>query len=116
MHGEIPGVPPGTIFASRRELFDAGVHRALMAGIWPWTGTAESIVVSGGYEDDEDYGDVIIYTGHGGNDAASRRQIADQHFEQGNEALAKNSLESIPVRVVRAIAARSGRRRATGYR
>jgi hypothetical protein len=29
---------------------------------------AESIVVSGGYEDDEDHGDTIIYTGHGGND------------------------------------------------
>jgi integrase len=29
---------------------------------------ADSIVVSGGYEDDEDYGDVIVYTGAGGND------------------------------------------------
>lgn len=29
---------------------------------------ADSVVVSGGYEDDEDYGDVIVYTGHGGND------------------------------------------------
>jgi hypothetical protein len=29
---------------------------------------AESIVVSGGYKDDNDFGDVIVYTGHGGQD------------------------------------------------
>ena len=32
---------------------------------------ADSIVVSGGYEDDEDYGNVIVYTGAGGNDPSS---------------------------------------------
>ncbi|KAE8708762.1 AWPM-19-like family protein [Hibiscus syriacus] len=33
---------------------------------------ATSIIVSGGYEDDQDAGDTIIYTGHGGRDKFSR--------------------------------------------
>jgi hypothetical protein len=31
--GELPEVPVGTPFTSRRALFDAGVHRQLQAGI-----------------------------------------------------------------------------------
>lgn len=65
------------------------VHRATQAGI---TGTAttgaESVVVSGGYEDDEDYGDLIISTGHGGRDPKTGKQTADQSPEApGNAAL-----------------------------
>jgi putative restriction endonuclease len=67
--GEIPGVPPGRAFDSRRALSDAGVHRPLQAGIsGAGSEGADFIVVSGGYEDDEDYGDELVYTGHGGND------------------------------------------------
>jgi hypothetical protein len=44
--GEIAGVVPGSAFASRRELFDAGVHRALQAGIVGAAST-ESVVLSG---------------------------------------------------------------------
>src|SRR4051794_15960763 len=32
MIGEIPGIEPGTVFASRKELYDAGVHRTMQAG------------------------------------------------------------------------------------
>jgi putative restriction endonuclease len=65
---EIASVAEGTLFADRRALHDAGVHRPLQAGIsGSATDGADSIVVSGGYEDDEAYGDVIDYTGHGGN-------------------------------------------------
>ena len=57
--GEISGVPVGTVFASRKELSRAGVHRPTQAGI---SGAqdegADSIVLSGGYEDDTDFGDV----------------------------------------------------------
>ena len=85
--GDLPGVAPGTIFPSRAELAAAGIHRAPQAGI---TGAAEqgaeSIVLSGGYPDDRDEGDVIIYTGHGGRDPASGRQIADQSFTRQNQA------------------------------
>src|SRR5207247_612670 len=73
---------------------ESGVHRPRMAGI---SGAgqegADSIVISGGYEDDEDFGDVVVYTGHGGNDPASGRQIADQKLERGNLALWKSRLD-----------------------
>jgi putative restriction endonuclease len=85
--GEVPDILTGRHFGSRRELYDAGVHRALQAGIVGSSGSgAESIVLSGGYADDEDYGDVIIYTGHGGRDPANSRQIEDQTFTRQNQA------------------------------
>jgi putative restriction endonuclease len=62
---------------------------------------ADSIVVSGGYEDDEDYGDLIVYTGQGGNDPSTGRQIADQQLTLRNAGLMKSRLEGLPVRVIR---------------
>jgi putative restriction endonuclease len=64
-------------------------------------GIAESVVVSGGYKDDEDFGDRIIYTGHGGQDAPGGRQIIDQKMERGNKALANSQLNRTPVRLIR---------------
>lgn len=77
---------------------------------------SDSIVVSGGYEDDEDLGNVIIYTGHGGNDPSSGKQTADQELERGNLALAKSSDDDLPVRVVRGAHKGSPHAPATGYR
>jgi len=71
MSGEIDGIEEGTKFASRKELHNAGIHKGLMRGIAP---KGYSIVLSGGYTDDEDYGDVIIYTGEGGRDYKTGRQ------------------------------------------
>ncbi|MEV8374366.1 YDG/SRA domain-containing protein [Kribbella sp. NPDC056861] len=101
--GHVPGVAVGTEFRSRVEAAEAGVHRARQAGI---TGNgadgAESVVVSGGYEDDRDYGDEIIYTGHGGKDANTGRQNKDQSLDSpGNAALVTSALTGTPVRVVR---------------
>ena len=62
---------------------------------------ADSLVVSGGYEDDVDAGDLIVYTGHGGNDPSTRKQVADQDLTVGNLALARSCLDGLPVRVVR---------------
>ena len=62
---------------------------------------AESIVLSGGYEDDVDDGDVLIYTGHGGRDRGTGQQIHDQPFSRGNRALALSKQNGLPVRVVR---------------
>lgn len=100
--GEIPDVSVGTVFADRRALAVAGVHRERQAGI---TGTeargAESIVLSGGYAD-IDRGNTIIYTGHGGRDSAGKNQVADQAFsDRGNAALKTSMIESAPVRVIR---------------
>ncbi|MEU7886369.1 YDG/SRA domain-containing protein [Microbispora bryophytorum] len=94
----------GRIFARRRELYDAGVHRELRAGICGTArrGGAESIVVSGGYKDDEDYGDVILYTGHGGRDLNTGVQVEDQKItDRGNAALVKSMTTGMPVRVIR---------------
>lgn len=114
--GEIPGVAVGSSFASREELSRAGVHRPMQAGI---SGAqdegADSIVLSGGYEDDEDYGDLIVYTGHGGQDPVSHKQVADQTLTRGNLALAVSMQQGLPVRVIRG-AAHSQFSPQTGYR
>ncbi|MGW2743264.1 YDG/SRA domain-containing protein [Streptomyces sp. NPDC001450] len=100
--GAVPGVDVGQPFADRRALAAALVHRPNQAGI---CGTAEqgaeSIVVSGGYEDDEDYGDVIVYTGQGGRDPDTGRQVRDQELIRGNAALVTSLTTGAPVRVVR---------------
>ncbi|GER48365.1 SU(VAR)3-9 homolog 9 [Striga asiatica] len=61
---------------------------------------ATSIIVSGGYEDDEDAGDVIVYTGQGGQDK-NGRQVKDQRLERGNLAMERNMHYGIEVRVIR---------------
>lgn len=116
-YGEIPGYPEGATFASRREAHDAGVHRPLQAGI---CGTeifgAESIVVSGGYIDDEDLGDLIIYTGHGGQDD-NKQQIADQTFnDTGNAALRTSAHTGALVRVIRGAHEGSPHAPSSGFR
>lgn len=115
--GHVLGYPVGSLFASRTALAESGVHRPPMAGI---SGSesegADSIVVSGGYEDDEDYGDVIVYTGHGGNDTATKKQIADQEFKRGNLALARSCDEGLPVRIVRGAGGAREHSPVTGFR
>jgi putative restriction endonuclease len=100
--GHIPGYPEGSLFEDRAELRESGVHVPIQAGIsGSQTEGAESIVLSGGYEDDADDGDVLIYTGHGGRDRETGRQIHDQPFSRGNRALALSKQNGLPVRVVR---------------
>jgi putative restriction endonuclease len=103
----------GTLFPGRRELHDAGIHRGLMRGIAP---KGLSIVLSGGYVDDQDLGDEIIYTGEGGRDADTGRQIADQTLTGGNLFLAQNCQRGIPVRVNRGYKSESRFKPITGYR
>lgn len=100
--GDINGVYEGQIFKNRLELSFSKVHKPTQAGI---SGSqnegADSIVISGGYEDDEDYGDIIIYTGHGGRKDGSTKQVVDQELIRGNMALALNVKTGLPVRVIR---------------
>ena len=115
--GHIAGYVEGSLFDSRRKLSEIGIHRPTMAGI---SGTpnegADSIVVSGGYEDDDDQGDEIVYTGHGGRDPNSGEQTSDQLLERGNAALAYSCMNGLPVRVVRGAAHASIFAPAQGYR
>lgn len=69
----------------------AGLHRHLQSGIsGSYADGADAIVVSGGYAADEDYGDAIVYTGQGGRDPETKKQISDQSFDDsGNLALVR---------------------------
>lgn len=100
--GHIDNISEGQVFKNRLELSYSKVHKPVQAGI---SGSqnegADSIVISGGYEDDEDYGDVIIYTGHGGKKDGSTKQVADQELVRGNMALALSAKSGLPVRVIR---------------
>lgn len=100
--GQIPGIVEGDVFDNRMDLHQHKVHRPLQAGI-SGSGNegADSIVLSGKYEDDEDFGDVIIYTGHGGRSLDSGQQVTDQVLAKGNLALALNCQQGLPVRVIR---------------
>lgn len=106
--GAIPGVQIGDLFFFRMELCVVGMHGQAQAGIDYLTSSqssngepiATSVIVSGGYEDDEDGGDVIIYTGHGGQDKNSR-QVVHQKLEGGNLAMERSMHYGIEVRVIR---------------
>lgn len=117
MIGEPPGAYVGQEFSTRRLAHEAGVHRPLQAGICGTKTTgAESIVLSGGYKDDEDYGDVVVYTGHGGQDS-SKNQVADQTLDDpGNAALVTSYLEGLLVRVLRGAHRGSKYAPKSGYR
>lgn len=93
-------------FANRRELSRLGVHRHTMMGIsWAPGAPAESVVISGGYEDDQDWGDTLLYTGMGGSH--NGEQVADQALVSGNKALMLSFERRTPVRVIRGAKARS---------
>ncbi|KAJ8547143.1 hypothetical protein K7X08_010729 [Anisodus acutangulus] len=106
--GAIPGVLIGDVFFFRMELCVVGLHGQAQAGIdyVPASQSsngepiATSLIVSGGYEDNQDGGDVIIYTGHGGQDKYSR-QCVHQELECGNLALERSKHHGIEVRVIR---------------
>tara|TARA_B110000093_G_C12845055_1_gene356915 strand:+ start:17 stop:703 length:687 start_codon:yes stop_codon:yes gene_type:complete len=97
------GIQEGQVFKDRQSLIDANLHRSTMAGIdGNGVDGAAAIVLSGGYQDDEDSGDKIIYTGHGGNDIATGAQVADQSWlSHGNSGLVVSKIRNLPVRVIR---------------
>lgn len=105
--GEIKGIEVGTEFASRAELAGSGIHKPTQAGIsGSTTAGADSIVVSGGYEDDEDYGDYLIYGGQAGFDPNTKLQNEDAELSRGNLALVVSYNRGLPVRVTRGLGSR----------
>jgi len=103
------------IFADRQALRLAGLHRQIQAGI---SGNdrdgADAIVLSGGYEDDEDHGDLIVYTGQGGNQGG--HQVQNQEFTRGNKALAVSMTNGLPIRVIRGYQHKSEWSPSSGHR
>jgi len=115
--GEIEGVATGTLFKSREEVRLAKLHRPPMAGISYITdGPAESIVISGGYEDDEDFGETIIYTGQGGQASPGGKQVKDQEVTRGNRALIFSEDHGSPIRIIRGSGGDPRFSPQTGYR
>ncbi|XP_023418295.1 E3 ubiquitin-protein ligase UHRF1 isoform X2 [Cavia porcellus] len=120
-YGPIPGIPVGTMWRFRVQVSESGVHRPHVAGIHGRSNDgAYSLVLSGGYEDDEDNGNSFTYTGSGGRDLSGNKRTAEQSSDQKltntNRALALNCFAPIndkkgavakdwrsgkPVRVVR---------------
>jgi putative restriction endonuclease len=114
--GEIPGYPPGAPFDDRAAVRLAGLHRHEMAGISgnPEDG-ADAIVVSGGYKDDLDFGDRLLYTGQGGRDDTGH-QVEDQTLTAGNFGLANSETHGLPVRVIRGAGGDPAHSPKSGYR
>ncbi|KAK1386743.1 Histone-lysine N-methyltransferase, H3 lysine-9 specific SUVH1 [Heracleum sosnowskyi] len=108
--GTVPGVEVGDIFFFRMEMCMVGMHAPTMAGIDYMTvklsaddePVAVSVVSSGGYEDDGEDGDVLIYSGQGGVQRKDG-QIFDQKLERGNLALEKSLHRANVVRVIRGV-------------
>ncbi|XP_010633102.1 E3 ubiquitin-protein ligase UHRF1 isoform X1 [Fukomys damarensis] len=120
-YGPIPGIPVGTMWRFRVQVSESGVHRPHVAGIHGRSNDgAYSLVLAGGYEDDEDNGNSFTYTGSGGRDLSGNKRTAgqssDQKLTNTNRALALNCYAPIndkkgavskdwragkPVRVVR---------------
>eukprot|EP00891_Asterochloris_glomerata_P000428 jgi/Astpho2/428/gw1.00011.32.1_t len=101
------GVRVGEHWKDRLDCRQWGAHFPHVAGIAGQSGVgAQSVVLSGGYEDDKDEGEWFLYTGSGGRDLSgnkrtSKVQSFDQKFENMNKALLLSCQKGMPVRVVR---------------
>ncbi|XWS60898.1 hypothetical protein CRYUN_Cryun07bG0077500 [Craigia yunnanensis] len=101
------GVLVGECWEDRLECRQWGAHLPHVAGIAGQSNYgAQSVALSGGYEDDEDHGEWFLYTGSGGRDLSgnkrtNKEQSFDQKFEKMNEALRVSCKNGYPVRVVR---------------
>lgn len=112
------GIREGQCFESRIALIEADLHRYTVHGI-DGNGNegASAIVLSDGYEDDEDWGDFIIYTGQGGNDSSSKKQIDHQSWNSpGNKGLVVSQKRQLPVRVIRGFKHKSVFSPSSGYK
>ena len=116
--GNIAGILPGTSFSSRKELARAGVHLPLMAGISGSSKNgADSVVISGGYVDDEDHGAYLIYTGHGGRPTPNGHITEDQDvMDSGNAGLIRSWRDGNPIRLTRGSKGHRQYSPAAGYR
>lgn len=110
--GVSPGVEVGDIYYFRMELCIVGLHSPSMAGIDYMIvkdglndeSLAVSIVSSGGYDDNNEDGDVLVYSGQGGNlNNVRDKEVTDQKLERGNLALEKSLHRGNEVRVIRGL-------------
>ncbi|KAK9741238.1 hypothetical protein RND81_03G091500 [Saponaria officinalis] len=113
--GAVPGVEIGDIFYFRMEMCVLGLHAQSMGGIDYMSVKDESgeeplavgIVSSGGYDDNVEDQDVLIYTGQGGGNYSGKGkqpgEASDQKLERGNLALERSARRQNQIRVIRGI-------------
>lgn len=108
--GHVGTYRPGDLFAHRVEMSVLGLHRPRRAGV---SGSqaegADSIVLAGSYEDDVFGEEEIIYSGSGGRDLETGRQVTDQEMTGGNLALRRSQETGLPVRVFQRLDEENGR-------
>ncbi|MED6119582.1 hypothetical protein PIB30_013016 [Stylosanthes scabra] len=101
--GSVPGVEVGDEFQYRVELAIVGLHQSIQSDIdyvmHNRKTLAMSIIVLGGYGDESEDSDVLIYTSLVGNN--TDKEVEDQKLKQGNKALRNSIEEKNPVRVIR---------------
>ncbi|XVF08591.1 hypothetical protein REPUB_Repub07fG0016300 [Reevesia pubescens] len=101
------GVLVGDTWEDRLECRQWGAHFPPIKGIAGQQDQgAQSVILSGGYKDDEDHGEWFLYTGSGGRDLSGNKrtnkdQSFDQEFKSGNESLRLSCKKGYPVRVIR---------------
>jgi hypothetical protein len=103
--GPVGSAQPGDLFHSRLELSLRGQHRPWRAGVCATAAHgAESLILADQYEDDEIQEDYFWYAGHGGRDAKTGHQVADQELSYRNQGLIQSQVTGRPVRVFRRVA------------
>ncbi|MEV6143046.1 YDG/SRA domain-containing protein [Streptomyces sp. NPDC051992] len=120
--GHVDEFLPGAHFDSRQAVKDAKLHKEREAGIsWGLDAggerAADAIVLNRGYEDDLDKWDEVVYTGAGGRDRNTGRQVEDQTWEnRGNASLRRSRISVNPIRVIRGSEGEDDYSPVSGYR
>ncbi|MEU1086143.1 YDG/SRA domain-containing protein [Streptomyces sp. NPDC005576] len=120
--GHVNGIEPGALFASRKDVKAAKLHKAEEDGI-SWGRDiegrygADAIVLNNGYEDDVDDWTEITYTGVGGRTRDSQQQVSDQDWgKPGNAGLSESCAAGHPIRVIRGSSGEKDYSPPKGYR
>jgi hypothetical protein len=111
------GIREGQCFSSRVAVKEAELHRFAVHGV-DENGNegASAVLISGAHKEDEDWGDYIIHTGHGGNAPRTKKQVEDQSWDSpGNKSLVLSEEKQLPVRVIRSFKHKSELSPASGY-
>lgn len=112
------GIREEQCFSTRVAVKEAELHRFAVHGV-DENGNegASAVLISGAYKADEDWGDYIIYTGHGGNAPRTKKQVEDQSWDSpGNKALVLSEQKELPVRVIRSFKHKSVFSPTSGYK
>lgn len=96
------GIREEECFSTKTEVKKAELHRFTVSGVDDNEKGALSLLLTGDCKDDEDWGDYIIYTGHGGKDSKTKVQVEDQSWDAPvNKSLVTSEQRELPVRVLR---------------